>query len=151
VRSSLWVLEFCKTIFMTFVTLGGEASYMARRHPRAPKVVVSRVNVCKGPLCLRKERSKSYWSEQSGWKRQCLELTISGQLKLSQRRRIDHIWWFWTSANRSPCSSFGLPSYVLALQFAWVTSWHCLILYVAWVVWCNSIQFHVLDLICNFE
>jgi hypothetical protein len=32
---------------------------MARRHPRAPKVVVSRRKVCEGPLRLRKERSKS--------------------------------------------------------------------------------------------
>jgi hypothetical protein len=44
---------------MTFVTLGGEASYMARRHPRAPNIVVSRKKVCESPLHLYKERSKS--------------------------------------------------------------------------------------------
>jgi hypothetical protein len=42
-----------------FVTLGGEASYMARRHPRAPKRVMSLEKVCEGLLRLRKERSKS--------------------------------------------------------------------------------------------
>jgi hypothetical protein len=59
VISSLWALELCEAIFVAFVTLVGEASYTARHHARAPKVVVSRGKVCKGPLYLRKERSKS--------------------------------------------------------------------------------------------
>ncbi len=43
---------------MAFVTLGCEASYTARRRPRAPKCVVSLDKVCEGRLCLRKQRSK---------------------------------------------------------------------------------------------
>ncbi len=43
---------------MVFVTLGGEASYTARRHPRAHKVVMSRGKVCEGPLRLRKEKNQ---------------------------------------------------------------------------------------------
>jgi hypothetical protein len=37
---------------VAFVTLGGEASSMARRCPRAPKVVVSCGRVCEGLLHL---------------------------------------------------------------------------------------------------
>jgi hypothetical protein len=44
---------------MAFVTLGGEASLMARRRSRAPKVVVSCGKVCECLLRLCKERSKS--------------------------------------------------------------------------------------------
>jgi hypothetical protein len=49
-----------------------------------------------------------------------LELTLGRQLKLPQRRRRDHRWWFWTSANKFSCQFFGLPSCVLAIQIAWV-------------------------------
>jgi hypothetical protein len=48
-----------EAIFMIFVTLRGEASYMARHRPRAPKVMVSRGKVCECLLHLRMERSKS--------------------------------------------------------------------------------------------
>jgi hypothetical protein len=41
-----------------FVTLGGEAFSMARRHPRAPKVVVSHGKLCEGLLRLRKRASE---------------------------------------------------------------------------------------------
>jgi hypothetical protein len=47
-----------KQIFVSFITLGGEASWMARCRPRAPKVVVSHEKVRKGPLHLHKGRSK---------------------------------------------------------------------------------------------
>ena len=100
---------------------------MARCHPRAPKVVVSCGKVCEGPLHLWKEKSKSLWSEKNSWKRLILELALGGQLKLHQRRRRDHGWWFWTSANKSSRQSFGLPSCVLAIQIAWVIN--CLYLF----------------------
>jgi hypothetical protein len=44
---------------VAFVTLGGEASYTARRRPRAHEVVVSYEKVYEGSLCLHKETSKS--------------------------------------------------------------------------------------------
>jgi hypothetical protein len=121
---STWAFELFEAIFVAFVTLRGEASQMARCRPRAPKVVVSCGKVCEGPLRLPKERSKSYWSGESGWKRPSMELALGGQLKLPQWRRRDHGWWFWTSANKSSCQLFGLPSCVLAIQIAWVI--HCL-------------------------
>jgi hypothetical protein len=55
---STWTFDLCEAIFVVFVTLGGEASLMARCRPRAPKHVVSLKKVCEGSLRLRKERSK---------------------------------------------------------------------------------------------
>jgi hypothetical protein len=52
-------LQLCETIFVTFVTLIGEASYTIRRRHRAPKVVLSREKVCECLLYLRKEMSKN--------------------------------------------------------------------------------------------
>jgi hypothetical protein len=43
---------------VAFVTLGGEASYTARCHPRTPKRVMSLEKVCEGLLYLQKEKSK---------------------------------------------------------------------------------------------
>jgi hypothetical protein len=37
------------------------------------------------------------------------------QLKLPQRRRRDHGWWFRTSTNKSSCQLFDLPSCVLTI------------------------------------
>jgi hypothetical protein len=45
------------------------------------------------------------------------------QLKLPQRRRRDHGWWFWTSASKSSCQLFGWPSCVLAIQIVWVINY----------------------------
>jgi hypothetical protein len=44
---------------VVFITLEDEASYTARRRPKTPKVVMRYGKVCKGPLCLRKERNKN--------------------------------------------------------------------------------------------
>jgi hypothetical protein len=52
--SAIWALELCEAIFVAFVTLEGEASWMTRRHPRAPKVVVIHGKVCEGLLHLHK-------------------------------------------------------------------------------------------------
>jgi hypothetical protein len=57
---------------------------MARRCPRAPKVVVSCGKVCEGLSHLRKERSKILVEWESGLKRPDLELALGGQVKLPQ-------------------------------------------------------------------
>jgi hypothetical protein len=44
---------------MSFATLGGEASWMARCHPRAPKVVIIRGKACEDPLHLCKEEARA--------------------------------------------------------------------------------------------
>jgi hypothetical protein len=48
---------------------------MARRRPRAPKVVVSHEKVCECPLCLRKKRSKSLVEWGKGLKKTQLEVS----------------------------------------------------------------------------
>jgi hypothetical protein len=39
---------------------------------------MSRGKVYEGPLHLRKERRKSYWSKEIGWKRLDMELALGG-------------------------------------------------------------------------
>jgi hypothetical protein len=56
---STWAVKLYEAIFVAFVTLGREASYTAKRHPRAPKILVSREKVYENPLHLCKERRKS--------------------------------------------------------------------------------------------
>jgi hypothetical protein len=41
-----------------FVNFRGEASWMARRHSRAPNVVVNHGKVCKGPLQASKGKNQ---------------------------------------------------------------------------------------------
>jgi hypothetical protein len=43
---------------VSFVTLGGKASYTSRHRPRFPKVVVSCEKVCKGLIRLRKKKTR---------------------------------------------------------------------------------------------
>jgi hypothetical protein len=57
---------------------------MARRHPRALKVVVSHEKVYEVPFCLHKERSKILVKWEKWLKETRLGVSLGGQLKLSQ-------------------------------------------------------------------
>jgi hypothetical protein len=95
-----------------FVTLGGQASWTSKRHPRAPKLVVRLRKVCESSLRLRKERIKIVdWG--SGWKRLGLELTFVNNPSFLNGE-VDNLGASrWTSANKSLCSSFDLHPWVL--------------------------------------
>jgi hypothetical protein len=152
-ESSLWVLEHLSFVKQSLWHL----LHLEVKLPRRLGIVLELPIVWwvlgkYVKICFTSERKEARASEV----RKAVERDLTwswpcDQLKLPQRRCRDHGWWFRTSANKSSCQLFDLPSCILAIQIAWVINYlywfyrlHCIDCYI-------SSQFLAIKTICNLE
>jgi hypothetical protein len=110
-------LHWIAKIRKTFVTLGGEASYMARRHPRAPKLMVS-LKTFKNVRFTLARKEANIVNREKRLKKTWFGVDFCEQLKLLQWRR---------SQLGSNLLNFDKQIIVFILSFVFLSS--CLIPY----------------------